>query len=150
MPVRRLDAEGAVEAARLFALYREFYGQPYDEPRAAAFLRDRLSRQESVVLLAGEAGAALGFAQLYPGFSSIAAAPAWVLGDLYVLRQARGSGVATALMRRAEDLARGAGAVHLALETAVDNLTAQRLYEREGFRVERGFLAYEKPLTGPG
>lgn len=98
--VRRLAAADADRAAPLFALYREFYGRPYDAAVAADFLRARLERDESVVLLAEQQGDAVGFTQLYPGFSSVSAAPVWVLNDLYVLEQARGGGAATALIER--------------------------------------------------
>ena len=146
--VRQASAADAVLAAPLFALYRQFYGQPYDESIAADFLRARLEHGQSVVLLAEVPGSPpVGFTQLYPGFSSVAAAPAWVLGDLFVQEWARGGGAAAALMEHAERLARQAGAVHLTLETARDNLGAQRLYERQGYGVVDRFLMYEKPLT---
>ena len=150
--VRRASPDDVDLVAPLFARYRAFYGRPYDEPAAAAFLTERLQKAESVVLLAeptgadtGLTGGPVGFVQLYPGFSSLAVAPSWVLNDLLVLESARGAGVATALLRYAELLARRAGAVSLVLETAQDNLAAQRLYEREGYRVD-GLRHYEKPL----
>jgi ribosomal protein S18 acetylase RimI-like enzyme len=145
--VRRVTAAEAQRVAPLFALYREFYGKPYDEAVAADFLRARLERDESVVLLAEQQDEAVGFTQLYPGFSSVSAAPRWVLNDLYVVEKARGSGAAPALMERAEQLAREAGAVALQLETAVDNTRAQRLYEKQGYRTEEGYLHYAKPLV---
>jgi ribosomal protein S18 acetylase RimI-like enzyme len=135
---------GAV--APLFALYREFYGKPYDEPAAAAFLQARLAQAQSVVLVAEVDGRPVGFTQLYPGFSSVSAAVIWTLNDLYVLEAARGTGAASALMERAEALARGAGAAYLKLETARDNTVAQRLYARQGYHVEDGNLHYEKHL----
>jgi ribosomal protein S18 acetylase RimI-like enzyme len=144
--VRRATTADVGAVAPLFALYREFYGKPRDEPAAAAFLHARLSQGQSVVLLAEVDARPVGFAQLYPGFSSVAAAPAWVLNDLYVLQEARGSGAAAALMESAESLAREAGAVHLSLETARSNVVAQRLYERQGYSVEDGYLHYEKQL----
>jgi len=146
--VRRATVGDTALAAPLFALYRKFYGQTYDEALAATFLRARLEQGQSVVLLAERAaGPPIGFAQLYPGFSSVAAAPVWLLGDLYVRESARRSGVAEALMEHAEVLARRAGAVYLTLETAKDNGVAQRLYERAGYTVVDTFLQYEKPLT---
>ncbi len=145
--VRRANLTDVDLVAPLFALYREFYGKPYDEQTAAAFLRERLKRDESVVLLAELAGAGpVGFVQLYPGFSSVSAAPASTLNDLYVLQSARGSGAAASLMEHAEHLARQAGAAYLALETARDNLVAQRLYERHGYQIEDGYLHFEKTL----
>ncbi|MET1043501.1 MAG: GNAT family N-acetyltransferase [Microbacteriaceae bacterium] len=145
--VRRLVAGEAAVAAPLFALYREFYEQPYDEQVAERFLRDRLSREQSIVLIAELDSTAVGFTQLYPGFSSVAAAPSWLLNDLYVLDSARGNGVATALLNEAERLARAAGAVSLTLETAHTNVVAQRLYEREGYRRDEEYITYEKSLT---
>jgi ribosomal protein S18 acetylase RimI-like enzyme len=100
-----------------------------------------------VVLVAEQGGEEVGFTQLYPGFSSVSAAPVWVLNDLYVLEQARGSGAAPALMEHAEQLARAAGAVALQLETARDNTRAQRLYERQGYVAEDGYLHYAKSLV---
>lgn len=145
--VRRVAAAEADRVAPLFALYREFYGKPYDEAVAADFLRARLERGESVVLLAEQQGEPVGFTQLYPGFSSVSAAPVWVLNDLYAVEQARGRGAAPALMEHAERLAREAGAVALQLETARDNARAQRLYEKQGYRLEDGYLHYAKPLA---
>lgn len=109
LEVRRATLADVGDVAPLFALYREFYGKPFDEPAAATFLRDRLGNDESVVLLAELDSRLVGFTQLYPGFSSVSAAPAWTLNDLYVLEAARGSGAATALMEHAETLARQPG-----------------------------------------
>jgi ribosomal protein S18 acetylase RimI-like enzyme len=148
--VRRATTEDVEVVAPLFALYRVFYGRPHDEQAAAAYLRARLERDESVVLLAEDASSparAVGFVQLYPGFESLALGTSWVLNDLYVLESARGRGVARALMEEAERLARAAGALALTLETAHDNRVAQRLYERQGYRVDDAYLHYEKPLT---
>jgi ribosomal protein S18 acetylase RimI-like enzyme len=48
----------------------------------------------------------------------------------------RGSGVGSALIRHAEQRGRGAGCIRIALDVAVDNDGAQRLYERLGFAKE--------------
>jgi len=145
--VRRLSAGEVGRAARLFALYREFYGQPFDLRVAEQFLRERVERAQSIVLLAELDGQAVGFTQLYPGFSSVSAAPAWVLNDLYVLADARGRGVADALMERAEAVAREGGAVVLSLQTARDNHVARRLYERQGYSTDATFVSYAKRLS---
>jgi putative acetyltransferase len=52
---------------------------------------------------------------------------------MYVRDAARGRGVATALLRRIEQEARGAGIAVLRLETGVSQLAALHFYEREGF-----------------
>jgi GNAT superfamily N-acetyltransferase len=144
--VRRATTADVGAVAPLFALYREFYGKPHDEPAAAAFLHARLS-QGAVRGAARRARLRpVGFTQLYPGFSSVSAAPAWVLNDLYVLAEARGTGAAAALMESAEALARAGGGGAPQPGDRRSNVVAQRLYERQGYSVEDGYLHYEKQL----
>jgi GNAT superfamily N-acetyltransferase len=131
----------------LFDGYRQFYRQPPDPVRAEAFLRERLARGDSVIFLAEEAGAGLGFTQLYPTFSSVRTTPAWVLNDLYVVPAARGTGVAEALMQRARRHAEETGACYLELTTGRNNLVAQRLYERLGWQRDEEYYHYELPLS---
>lgn len=145
--VHRVTAAEAAAAAPLFAAYREFYGAPYDEPSALAWLHDRLSRDESVVLVARRGDDdPVGLCQLYRGFSSVGLRPAWILNDLYVAEAARGTGAAALLLTAAEDVAREAGCVALTLETRRTNLTAQRLYRRSGWLEEREYLRFTKAL----
>lgn len=144
-PIGAADPDLAIAAA-LFDRYRQFYGQPSDPGRALDFLHARLRASESVVLLARMAGSAAGLAQLYPGFSSIGCCPTMVLNDLYVDPGFEGQGVGQALVTAAKAQARQRGAASLWLETAVDNLRAQRLYERLGFTRSSGFHTYACPL----
>lgn len=143
MDPRRATISDLPRLVPLFDAYRQFYRQPPDLLRAEAFLRERLLEGDSVIFLADEAGTGLGFTQLYPTFSSVRTAPAWVLNDLYVAPAARGTGVAEALMRRARRHAEETGACYLELMTARDNLVAQRLYERLGWRRDDEYYHYE-------
>lgn len=133
--------------APLFDAYRQFYGLPPDLRLCRQYLAERLSRDESVVLLAGdERGAALGFVQMYPTYSSLHAARVFVLYDLYVETAARRRGVARRLMQAAATQARAAGAVALTLQTARTNEAAQRLYESLGWRRDDEFCEYNLRL----
>jgi GNAT superfamily N-acetyltransferase len=125
--------------APLFDAYRQFYEQPSDLALAKDFIAARLWADDSVVFLAlaGEdAPDALGFAQLYPSWSSVAARPIWILNDLFVAPAARGRGVGHALLERCRLHARETGAQRMALETLVGNRAAQRLYESLGWRCQ--------------
>ncbi len=133
------------EIAPLFDAYRRFYGQA-DDPRARAFLEQRIARGESVVLVARLDGAALGFCQLYPCFASVSLTSMFLLYDLFVAPQARRCGAATALLRAAVKHAGAQGAGQLMLQTAVTNLAAQALYEREGWVRDNDFYVYEYQL----
>ena len=133
--VRRADANDLDALAVLFDAYRQFYKQPGDVTAARAFLAERIASDESVVLIAEYDGAAVGFVQLYPLFSSVRLGRTWLLNDLYVAPIARGLGAARALLDAACAFARERGALGLELETGQDNLAAQALYRSAGWEL---------------
>jgi len=61
---------------------------------------------------------------------------------MYTRQEARGRGVAKALLRRIESQARAAGAPRLFLETGIHQREAIGLYERVGFRRCAAFGPY--------
>ncbi|MFT3896812.1 MAG: GNAT family N-acetyltransferase [Thermomonas sp.] len=147
--IRRASLDDLDAVAPLFADYRVFYAQAHDVAMARAFLRERLERGESVVLLATLAdGAPAGFTQLYPMFSSVRAARTWILNDLFVAPSARRRGVANALLDAATAFARAEGAVRLELETTHDNAAAQALYRAAGWESHDDTLRFRLPLAG--
>jgi ribosomal protein S18 acetylase RimI-like enzyme len=131
--------------APLFDAYRQFYDQPADLGRAAGFIRDRLSRNESTLIVAEHAAHGLvGFCQLYPTFCSVEAAPIYTLYDLFVLPAARRCGAGKALLQAAERHAARHGAVRMDLSTARTNRSAQTLYEALGWERDDVFYNYSK------
>jgi ribosomal protein S18 acetylase RimI-like enzyme len=134
--IRSATPDDLDEAARLFDAYRQFYGQPTDRAAGRAFLAERMAQGESVVLLAWQDGRAVGFAQLYPLFSSVRMVPVFVLNDLYVDANARRGGVGRRLLDAAAAAARTAGGRRLMLETAVENVAARALYREAGWDEE--------------
>jgi ribosomal protein S18 acetylase RimI-like enzyme len=66
----------------------------------------------------------------------------WILNDLFVNEHARGQGVGEKLMRTAIIYAKETGVKGVLLETAEDNTTAQRLYEKIGFKRESSYFYY--------
>jgi ribosomal protein S18 acetylase RimI-like enzyme len=145
--IRLATAADVDRVAPLFDAYRQFYGLPSDPGLCRQYLAERLGRDESVVLLAGEAdGTTLGFVQMYPGFSSLAAARTYVLYDLFVAPAARERGVGRRLMEAAAEEARRRGAVSLVLSTAKTNHPAQRLYESLGWVRDEEFYEYSLRL----
>ena len=127
----------------LFDAYRQFYGQAPAPMAAAAFMAERLAKSESVIFLVrGETGEAIGFAQLYPAFSSVAMKRMWYLNDLFVAASARQQGVARALLKQVATFARETDALTVKLATAVSNLPAKALYESEGYQKVVAFDHY--------
>ncbi|HEY6618486.1 MAG TPA: GNAT family N-acetyltransferase [Steroidobacteraceae bacterium] len=144
----RIAGRADVElVAPLFDAYRQFYGRACDLSTATRFLADRLRGDESVVLVASNvSGDALGFAQLFPSFSSVRATRIYVLNDLFVVPQARRQGLGRELLVEAAEIARSRGASRLRLSTAVTNVPAQRLYESLGWIRDNEFCEYNLGL----
>lgn len=145
--IRLADLHDVDLVAPLFDAYRQFYRKPPDLTLAKTFLSERLERKESIILIALDAGGvAIGFTQLFPSFSSGAAARIYVLNDLFVIPSARRTGVGKALLRAAAQFARSQGAVRLTLSTEITNKTAQALYEAEGWKVQADYYVYTLSL----
>lgn len=133
------DLESLTE---LFDLYRLFYKQESDIKGAREFLEQRLIKNESVIFIAYDNGEPVGFTQLFPSFSSVSMQRSWVLNDLYVKEAARRKGIAEKLIRMAIAFAEGTGSKGILLETAADNVNAQKLYEKIGFIKESTYFYY--------
>ena len=135
--------------AALFDAYRQFYGKAPDLTLATDFIRERMQRRESVVLVAERQGHGIvGFSQIYPTFCSVAAAQIGILYDLFVEPGSRKLGAGRALMRAAESHAASSGLARLELSTARTNLPAQSLYESLGWVRDEAFQVYSKVLQG--
>ncbi len=126
--------------AFLFDQYRVFYQQATDIKNAALFLKERIEKNESVILVAEENNRPVGFTQLYPIFSSVSMRRAWLLNDLFVIKEYRGKGIAGALLDAAKEHARCTGAKWLLLQTGQENISAQRLYQKQGWQKESDFF----------
>lgn len=126
----------------LFDKYRMFYKQPSDTAGAKLFLAERMERNESVVFVAVLDNIMVGFTQLYPVFSSVSMKRCWVLNDLFVAEEYRGSGAADALLRAAQQMGMETDSRWLVLQTATTNYRAQKVYERNGWRKDEDFFSY--------
>lgn len=133
------DSEGV---SKLFDSYRMFYGKQSDVEGAETYIKARIENKESVIFVVKNDQGYLGFIQLYPTFSSISMNKSWILNDMFVQEEARKLGVGQLLLTRARDFARESGAQSISLETAPDNMAAQRLYEKNGYEQDTQFLHY--------
>ena len=139
--VCRATAADVPRVVPLFTQYRQFYGAEADAAVAARFLKARVERGESVLLLAlvDAPSEVAGFAQIYRSFSSVALGELAVLNDLFVAPAHRRGGVGARLIAAAADHARAAGALRLDLATQHTNAAALRLYRACGFVMDVEF-----------
>lgn len=125
----------------LFDAYRIFYEQKSNPQAALFFLKNRLSKKESIIFVAYHHKIPVGFTQLYFSFSSVSLQPSLVLNDLYVKNEFRQKKIGEALLKKAKSYCLENGYKGLALETATDN-PAQSLYEKLGWKKDSHCFHY--------
>ncbi len=98
--------------------------------------------REGVQLIARDArGAAVGFASVFWSWDTTEAARIGIMNDLYVAPEARGTGLADALIGACAERTVARGASRLEWETGPDNVRAQAVYDRVG-GVREPWLVY--------
>jgi GNAT superfamily N-acetyltransferase len=139
MTIEHVGEADLGELLPLMRGYCDFYeAAPPDDALlglARALIAD--PQREGVQLLARHEGRAAGFATIFWSWATTSAERIGVMNDLFVAPEARGMGVAEALIEacRAECAARGAG--KLTWQTAPDNAAAIKVYDRIGAKRER-------------
>ena len=101
-----------------------------------------MEQNESKIFVAFLDGKMIGFTQLYPVFSSVGMKRAWILNDLFVAEEARGSGAADALLKAAQEMGAETSSRWLMLQTAITNHRAQKVYERNGWEKDEEYFSY--------
>jgi ribosomal protein S18 acetylase RimI-like enzyme len=142
--VRQAVFSDVEELAELFNQYRVFQGKDSELSAARAFLQARFDHGESVVFIAHEGSLPLGFAQLYPSYSSTSLARVFILNDLFVHEKARRKGVASKLLAALEGYAWAHVAARVTLNVAKDNESGQALYEAQGWSRDAQFFMYHR------
>ena len=114
----------------LIAAYQQFYGATPDTDRNRAHF-GRLITQPSLgtqwVAMHGEQ--AVGFVTAYRVLSSVSAVEKCLLNDLYVDPAYRGQGIGRQLIVHCATWAKSQGYAGIHWQTALDNHTAQRVYD---------------------
>ncbi|MEA2387241.1 MAG: hypothetical protein QOG41_14 [Thermoleophilaceae bacterium] len=148
--IARVTEEDLPELLPLMRGYCDFYEVDPADEELLALSRELIASPErhGVQLIArSDDGRAVGFATVYWTWSTLSASEIGVMNDLFVVEEARGGGLADALIAECLNLCRERGAVELEWRTAKDNLRAQAVYERVG-GIRSEWIDYSLPVTG--
>ena len=131
----RVTGSDLADLLPLVRAYCDFYEVAPSDDALLALSRTLIAdpEREGVQLIARDnGGEAVGFATVYWSWDSLIAARIGIMHDLYVVPDARGTGVAEALIGACVEECHEHGAAKLAWQTARDNERARRVYERVG------------------
>jgi GNAT superfamily N-acetyltransferase len=135
--IARVGADDLDDLLPLLHGYCDFYGVAPADDRLLALARALIAdpEREGVQLIARDGdGRAIGFATIYWSWETLDAGRIGVMNDLFVAPEARGSGLAEALIEACREQCAAHGAQRLTWQTARDNARAQALYDRIGGR----------------
>jgi GNAT superfamily N-acetyltransferase len=134
LTIERVTETGLTELLPLMRAYCDFYEVAPSDDALLSLSRALIAdpEREGVQLLARSEGRAVGFATIFWSWATTSAERIGVMNDLFVTPEARGTGLAAALIEacRFECAARGAG--KLTWQTAPDNAAAMKVYDRVG------------------
>ena len=142
MTVRNAAINDIEKLAILFDAYRVFYEKDSDLNEAKKFLLERITNNESRIIIAIDKEDMVGFVQLYPIFSSTRMKKLWLLNDLFVDENHRGKGISKQLIEQCKDLCNDTGACGLILETSKTNTTGNSLYVKTNFILDENHNYY--------
>ena len=122
--------------------YRVFYGNQSNISESKDYVSQLLKDGKVVFLMAVTAEENLiGFCTLFRSYSSVRAQEIFILNDLYVRENYRQFGFGTQLLDAAVTLAKKENVKVLNLVTAKDNVIAQNVYEKHGWKLN-DFLSF--------
>jgi GNAT superfamily N-acetyltransferase len=145
--IRHAVREDFEEWLELWDGYNAFYGRKDETALPSGVTKATWSRlldlaEPMYALLAVSDSKLVGLAHYLFHRSTICVTPVCYLQDLFTRPEARGSGVATALIQRVYDEARIGGASRVYWQTQEANVAARRLYD--GLAERTGFIVYRK------
>jgi GNAT superfamily N-acetyltransferase len=130
--------------------YCDFYEvDPSDEEllgMSRALIADP-EREGTQLIARDDDGRPIGFATIFWTWTTLSASRLGVMNDLFVTEEARGTGIAEALIAACADRCRERGITSLDWTTAQDNYRAQRLYDRIGARRDERWLDYSLAVS---
>ena len=144
--IRPAGEDEIEEMLPLIRAYCEFYGaEPNDDGLREMFRTMIAEPSQGAVFIARDNARAVGFAVLDWKWSSLKAARIGYLEDLFVDPEARGRGIADALIEICAERCRELGMPAMQWQTAPDNFRAQQVYNRIGAEFD-SYLEYDLKL----
>lgn len=137
--IRQADYTDAADAAAIVQVLDTYASDPAGgaEPLSdfakTHLVAELAARPHAFSILAFDGAQAVGLVNCIEGFSTFRCKPLVNVHDVAVMASHRGRGIAEAMLREAERIARERGAVKMTLEVLSGNAPAMRLYQRIGY-----------------
>lgn len=142
LTLRQAAIQDLSKIVPIFDSYREYFKQQKDPVRVERFLFEKFEHMESVIFIAQIEDEVVGFAQLYPVFSSLTLQRVWLLNDFFIAEEFRGSGVGTQLFAKVKEFTMLTKSKGIELSVEHTNKKAWAFWEKQGFKLDEEFRYY--------
>jgi GNAT superfamily N-acetyltransferase len=126
----------------VFDSYREYFKQERNPTEVEKFLFDKFEHLESVIFIAEQNSEVIGFAQLYPIFSSLTLERVWLLNDFFICEDYRNKGVGKQLFEKVKEFTLLTKSKGIELTVEHINEKAWQFWESQGFILDEEFRNY--------
>lgn len=140
--IRQAAIQDLSKLVPIFDDYREYFKQQKDPAQVEHFLFEKFEHLESVIFIAQDQAEVVGFAQLYPVFSSLTLQRVWLLNDFFITEAYRGSGIGTQLFAKVKEYSRLTKSKGIELSVEHTNKKAWAFWEKQGFKLDEEFRYY--------
>jgi ribosomal protein S18 acetylase RimI-like enzyme len=144
--IRKASLKDLDQLTPLFDKYLIFYKKKSNLEKHKSFLKERIENNEAIIFMAFDdenKDKAIGFALIYPTFSSVLLSKILILNDLYVDSTIRKNGIGEKLILETVALAKELDSDLIRLRTAKNNVIAQGLYHKMGFVRDEFLHSYD-------
>jgi GNAT superfamily N-acetyltransferase len=140
--IRQATIQDLPKIVPIFDSYREYFKQQRNPSEVEGFLFEKFQHFESVIFIAEQHDEVIGFAQLYPTFSSLTLQRVWILNDFFISEAYRNFGVGKQLFAKVKEFTMLTNSKGIELSVEHINKTAWQFWEREGFKKDEDFRYY--------
>ncbi|MGG3468722.1 GNAT family N-acetyltransferase [Neobacillus pocheonensis] len=126
----------------IFDSYREYFKQKRNPIEVEKFLFGKFEHLESMIFIAEHQGEVIGFAQLYPVFSSLSLQRVWLLNDFFISEAHRNQGVGKQLFEKVKEFTSLTMSKAIELSVEHSNQKAWEFWEKQGFKLDEEFRYY--------
>lgn len=140
--VRQATIKDLPKIVPIFDSYREYFKQQKNPLKVESFLFEKFVHLESVIFIAEQESEVIGFAQLYPIFSSLCLERVWLLNDFYISEEYRNNGIGKQLFAKVKEFTLLTKSKGIELSVEHTNRKAWQFWEKQGFRIDDEFRFY--------
>ncbi|MBV7506694.1 GNAT family N-acetyltransferase [Bacillus sp. sid0103] len=140
--VRQATIEDLPKLVPIFDSYREYFKHPKNPSKVENFLYEKFEHLESVIFIAEQESEVIGFAQLYPIFSSLSLQRVWLLNDFYIAEDCRNRGIGKQLFAKVKEFTLLTKSKGIELSVEHSNERAWHFWEKQGFKIDNEFRYY--------